>query len=206
MSIQDTPTPSAKPTIPTQHTPVPATTRTPEVTGDGRGRHQVMAVLRITMGLTFLWAFLDKTFGWGYATKSSQAWINGGSPTKGFLAHVEVGPFQGMLRDWAGSGVANWLFMLGLLGIGLALVLGVGMRIAATTGTILLALMWIAEWPLARFTSTGAPTSSTNPIIDEHFVFILVLITLAAYAAGNTWGLGRQWAGLDVVARNPWLR
>ena len=32
--------------------------------------------------LRFLWAFLDKAFGLGYATPSGNAWINGGSPTR----------------------------------------------------------------------------------------------------------------------------
>jgi thiosulfate dehydrogenase [quinone] large subunit len=66
-----------------------------------------MAVLRIIMGLTFLWAFFDKTLGLGYSTTSVQAWINGGSPTKGFLAHVYVGPMQDVLRSWAGAGWAD---------------------------------------------------------------------------------------------------
>ena len=167
---------------------------------------RAMAVLRIMMGLTFLWAFLDKTFGFGYATTSAQAWIHGGSPTKGFLAHVYVGPMQDVLRSWAGAGWAEWLFMLGLLGIGLALLFGVGMRLAATAGTILLAFMWIAEWPPALHTATGAATSSTNPLIDYHLVYIAVIIVLALFAAGETWGLGKLWAKLDVVRRHAWLR
>jgi thiosulfate dehydrogenase [quinone] large subunit len=47
---------------------------------------------------------------------------------------------------------------------------------------------------------------STNPILDYHIVYALVLITLAALAAGNTWGLGNKWASLDLVRKNPWLR
>jgi thiosulfate dehydrogenase (quinone) large subunit len=169
-------------------------------------RTRVLAVLRILMGLTFLWAFVDKTFGLGYATASAQAWVNGGSPTKGFLGHVAVGPMQSTLQSWAGSGWANWLFMLALLGIGLALLFGVGMRVAAVSATVLLGFMWIAEWPLAQHTSAGAATSSTNPLIDSHLVYIVVVIALALYAAGNTWGLGRWWSRLNLVNRNHWLR
>ncbi|GAB3488677.1 DoxX family membrane protein [Amycolatopsis cihanbeyliensis] len=83
------------------------------------------------MGLLFLWAFADKTSGWGYATSSTNAVVNGGSPTTGFLSGVHVGPFAGTLRGWAGAWWADWLFMAGLLGIGLALLLGVGLRLAA---------------------------------------------------------------------------
>jgi thiosulfate dehydrogenase [quinone] large subunit len=80
--------------------------RTPQTTGQclcdparpASTRTRALGVLRIVMGLTFLWAFVDKMFGLGYATSPAQAWIHGGSPTKGFLAHVEVGPFQSILR------------------------------------------------------------------------------------------------------------
>src|SRR5690349_24276479 len=79
---------------------------------------KALAVLRVSTGFVFLWAFLDKTFGWGYATPSAKAWINGGSPTKGFLSSVDVGPFQGFFHTIAGDTWTNWAFMLGLLGIG----------------------------------------------------------------------------------------
>ena len=49
-------------------------------------------MLRIMVGLTFVWASADKLLGLGYATGPAKAWINGGSPTTGFLSNVEVGP------------------------------------------------------------------------------------------------------------------
>src|SRR5690349_14676160 len=140
---------------------------------------RLLAVLRIATGFVFLWAFLDKAFGLGYATTPERAWITGGSPTKGFLSSVDVGPFAGAFRSWAGAPWADWLFMLGLLGIGLAVLLGVGLRIAAVAGAVQVLLMWAAEWPLARFTEAGAPSTSTNPIIDYHIIYALVLIVLA---------------------------
>src|SRR3954470_11423774 len=107
---------------------------------------KALAVLRISTGFVFLWAFFDKTFGWGYATPSARAWINGGSPTKGFLSGVDVGPFQGTFHSIAGQPWADWLFMLVLLGIGVALILGIGMRIAAGAATLMMAMMWLAEF------------------------------------------------------------
>ncbi|RZQ65914.1 DoxX family membrane protein [Amycolatopsis suaedae] len=163
------------------------------------------AVLRIATGLLFLWAFADKAFGLGYATSSQNAWINGGSPTRGFLSRVDVGPFAETLRSWAGAAWADWLFMAGLLGIGVAVTLGIGLRLAAVTGTIMMLLMWVAEWPLDRVTNGGEPTMSTNPLIEYHVIYALVLIALAAVHAGNTWGLGRLWAGLPLVRQQRWL-
>ena len=166
---------------------------------------RALAVLRIATGFVFLWAFTDKLFGLGYATPTTRAWINGGSPTKGFLSGVEVGPFQSFFHSIAGAAWADWAFMLGLLSIGLALILGIGMRLAATAGTAMMALMWAAEWPLAQTTSAGKPSMSTNPITDYHFIYALTTITLALTYAGHTWGLGRWWAGLPFVQKNRWL-
>jgi thiosulfate dehydrogenase (quinone) large subunit len=168
---------------------------------------KALAVLRISTGFVFLWAFFDKTFGWGFATPSARAWINGGSPTKGFLSSVDVGPsgLQTFFHNIAGDAWANWLFMLGLLGIGLAFVLGIGMRIAAGAAIAMMALMWIAEWPLDKTTAAGEPSGSTNPITDYHFIYAVSGVVLALTYAGHTWGLGRWWASLPLVQKNRWL-
>jgi thiosulfate dehydrogenase [quinone] large subunit len=163
------------------------------------------AVARIATGFIFLWAFLDKTFGWHYATGSGKGWIDGGSPTKGFLSGVQAGPLQSFFHDIAGKGWTDWLFMLGLLGIGLALISGVAMRVTAVAGTALMALMWAAEWPLAQHLSTGAPSGSSNPLVDYHVLYALAMILFAVSYAGNTWGLGRIWARVPVVRGNRWL-
>ncbi|NBM19206.1 DoxX family membrane protein [Streptomyces sp. GC420] len=166
----------------------------------------VLASVRVLTGFVFLWAFLDKTFGLGYATPSGKGWIDGGSPTMGFLSGVSVGPMESTFHEWAGAGWANWLFMLGLLGIGLALVSGVALRLAAAAGTLMMALMWVAEWPPAKHLSDGSASMSTNPFVDYHLIYAVVLIALAVTAAGNTWGLGRIWARLPIVNRFSWLR
>ncbi|WP_027941819.1 DoxX family membrane protein [Amycolatopsis taiwanensis] len=164
---------------------------------------RLTAVLRIAIGFVFLWAFLDKTFGFGYTTPPARAWIHGGSPTAGFLRKVDVGPLAGAMRSWAGAPWADWLFMIGMAGVGVALLLGIGLRIAAVAGSAMMMLMWIAEWPPAKATQTGQATGSSNPIIDSHVIYALVLITLAALYAGNTWGLGRWWSRL--IGKNRWL-
>ena len=187
-------------------TPATRTPSGPDTPSRPRGGPELLAVLRILTGLTFLWAFFDKTFGLGYATGAARAWVAGGSPTRGFLSGVDVGPLQGVSRSMAGHPVADWLFMIGLLGIGLALVLGIGMRVAAVAGAVLLMAMWLASWPMAALNAAGEPTSSTNPFIDNHLVNAVLVIALAVYAAGDMWGLGRTWAGLPLVHRNPWLR
>ncbi|MFD7690882.1 hypothetical protein [Streptomyces sp. NPDC059781] len=174
--------------------------------GTFTARACVLASARVLMGFVFLWAFLDKTFGFGYATASGKGWVDGGSPTEGFLGHVAVGPMESTFHAWAGAAWADWLFMLGLLGIGLALTAGVALRLAAFAGTVMMALMWVAEWPPAKHLSDGSASMSTNPFVDYHLVYAVVLIALAVVSAGDALGLGRLWARLPVVRDHGWLR
>ena len=166
-------------------------------------RAHVLAGLRLFTGFIFLWAFLDKTFGLGYATPSGKGWIDGGSPTKGFLSSVAAGPMKSTFHSWAGAGWCDTLFMLALLGVGLGLMLGVAMRLTAAAGTLLMAFMWIAEWPPAKHLADGSPSMSTNPFVDYHVIYALVMIALAAVGAGATWGLDKVWA--QLVKGNRWL-
>ena len=172
---------------------------------DRRPGGRWLAVSRIGLGFVFLWAFVDKLFGLGYATPAERSWLNGGSPTAGFLGHAETGPFRQVFQAMAGSAIIDWLFMLGLLGIGIALILGIGLRVSAVAGTVMMVLMYAAEWPLARVTAAGDPTSSTNPLIDYHLLYAAFLIVLALTAAGTTWGLGKMWQSTRLVQRAPWL-
>lgn len=191
----------------TSQVAVPATTDEQVVTPFAA---RALAVLRIAFGLTFLWAFVDKLLALGFATGRSvnpdtgvetvdrfgdAAWINGGSPTEGFLKFGADGPFKGLYNNIAGAGWADFLFMIGLLGIGLALILGVGMRFAAVSGALLYVLMWTVVLPPAN-----------NPVLDDHLLGAITLVALAALNAGNTWGLGRAWAKTDVVESHPVLR
>jgi len=150
----------------------------------------VLAALRLSLGWVFLWAFLDKTFGLGHETASAQAWINGGSPTKGFLANGATGPFTDFYHSIAGATWADWLFMAGLLGIGVALILGVAMRIAATAGAVLLIMMWTVVLPPAN-----------NVFMDDHIIYGMILVALALAGAGMTFGLGKYWERLALVSR-----
>jgi hypothetical protein len=105
-------------------------------------------------------AFLDKTFGLGYATERADAWVNGGSPTVGFLTFGTNGPFAGAFQSIAGAAWADWLLMVGLAGIGVALLLGIGMLIAAFSGALMLVLMYAPGRSL-RTTRSWTTTWST---------------------------------------------
>ena len=166
-----------------------------------------LAVLRIAYGFTFLWAFFDKLLALGFHTGYDQdgnldrfgpaAWVNGGSPTEGFLSFgvPEGNPFKSVFTAMAGDTWVDWLFMIGLLGIGFALFTGIGMRIAAATGALLYMLMYAASLPLEN-----------NPVVDDHLIGAIALVVLALTLAGDTWGAGRAWAKTRLVRRYPVLR
>lgn len=168
------------------------TTTTAEV-GSGPAR-MVLGVLRILFGFIFLWAFLDKLFGLGKATPSESAWLNGGDPTFGYLANNE-GTFSSFFTSLAGQGWVTWLFMLGLLGIGVALIAGAGMWIAAISGALMYLFMWFASFPLAN-----------NPFVDDHLTGALIVIFFALAGAGDTLGIGKWWKQTSLVQRMPVLR
>ncbi|MDT3445465.1 MULTISPECIES: DoxX family membrane protein [unclassified Pseudofrankia] len=154
----------------------------------------VLALTRVSLGWVFLWAFLDKLFGLGHETASKAAWIHGGSPTEGFLAHGAVGPFKSFYNDIAGAAWADYLFMIGLAAIGTALILGIGMRAAAGAGTVLLVMMWTVVLP-----------PENNVFMDDHLIYALTLILLAALNAGRSFGLGGAWARTPIVRDRPYL-
>ena len=153
-----------------------------------------LAVTRVLLGVVFLWAFFDKLFGLGYATTAEHSWLNGGSPTTGFLSHVQ-GPFESLFSGLSGVALVDWLFMLGLLGIGVALVLGIGMRLAAWGGALLMVLMWAASLPLAN-----------NPVIDEHIIYAVVLLVLGWALPQQQLSLAGWWKRQSFVKTNSWLQ
>jgi len=155
--------------------------------------NNIWALLRILLGFIFLWAFLDKLIGLGFSTAKEKAWILGGSPTLGFLIN-SAGPLSSFYNSIAGHPATNILFMLGLLLIGLSLILGIGIKIASYSGILLMFLMWTAVLPPAN-----------NPIIDDHIIYIFVLIGVLISNAGRYYGLGLRWSKLKLVKKNKWL-
>jgi len=126
------------------------------------------------MAFIFLWAFFDKTFGLGFATTSDKAWVNGGSPTAGFLSFGTHGPFVGFFKSLSGMPTIDWLFMIGLLFIGLTLLLNRFLVWGSIAGIVMMFLMWAALLP-----------PENNPIVDEHVVYALVLAVLAFKSKRN---------------------
>lgn len=150
---------------------------------------KILGIARITMGWVFFWAFIDKTFGLGYATSPEKSWLSGNSPTSGFLSHTD-GTFASIFQAMAGVSIVDWLFMVGLLLIGLALILGIAMNLAVISGSIMMLLMYLASVPL-----------DNNPIIDDHIINILILLILLEANAGRNLGLQNWWHSKAIIKK-----
>lgn len=164
-----------------------------------------LALARISLGFVFVWAFVDKLIGLGFATcrdqagnvstMCSKAWLSGGSPTSGFLQHGTQGPLADFYQSLAGHSAIDWLFMMGILLIGVALIFGIGVRLAAIFGSLLLLMMWSAAlWP------------ANNPLLDEHIIYIFVLFAVLGFNDQQQLGAGKWWAAQPLVQKYPVLK
>lgn len=175
-----------------------------------RGGARTAALLRIGLGLMYLWAFLAQGFGigysnvkssvpppsdsaapavvkygWNFSYDASAGWISSGfkhSPSEAYLTKNMHGPIGTVLGDLP-TGVTDfgWIFALG--GLGIALTFGLFSRIAGWGGLALNLIIWFGAFP-----------PSTNPVIDgEHMAFAFSILLLMWIYASNYWGLGRWW-------------
>jgi thiosulfate dehydrogenase [quinone] large subunit len=131
-------------------------------------------LLRVSLGWMYLYAGVEKLANPGW---SAAGYIGGAKNLPGlysFFMSPGVLPAVNLLVEW------------GLTLLGVALILGIGVRIAAWCGALLMFLFWLAL-PFPQ-------TSATAFIVDDHIIFISALITLAYFKAGRVYGLA-NWAG-----------
>ncbi len=152
-------------------------------------KNYILAIIRIVMGWIFLWAFLDKTFGLGVSTLREKSWLAGNSPTSGFLSSLK-GPFAFFYNNLTGNLFVDWIFMIGLLLIGISLILGIFNKLATYSGSLLMLLMYTAVMP-----------SKNNPLIDEHIIYLLILLLLNFFRAGDYFGLRKKWSKTSFVKK-----
>jgi len=143
--------------------------------------------LRIGMGWLMLYAGVTKII--------NPAWSAGG-----YLGAAKTFPefFQWLLRPDilpAVNVVNEW----GLTLLGISLILGIGVRLSSLLGALLMLLYY---FPVLDF-------PYPNPhsyIVDEHIIYVFVLLFFAAIRAGRVWGLEQWCASLPICRNFPRLR
>jgi len=111
----------------------------------------------------------------------------------GFLGNLH-GPLAGFFAGMAGNPMIDYLNAYGLLLVGLTLMLGILVRWAAFWGVVLMILYYLAGFP---------PEHAF--LMDDHLLYALVLVALAAVGAGRFWGLDQAIEASTPVAKNRWL-
>ena len=190
---------------------VPDTANSSPLAGSTFG-FRMLSVTRIALGFYFLWAFLDKLLGLGKSTCAikddaglvtgtdyfcDNAWINGGHVTEGYLVYGgnPSSPFHDFFVNLGAQRWTDVIFMLGLLGVGLALMLGIGTKVAAYSGGAMLLFMYLTQmWP------------GTNPILDDHLIYIVAIFGIVwVELSRQEFGLGGWRRNLAIVQKNRWL-
>jgi len=160
------------------------------------------ALLRISLGLVYLWAFGAQGFGitysnsvtapsgkagsygWHFSYDSSHGWISSGfshSPTAAYIGNTH-GPLAFIVQRLP-QGLDDFGWMFAIAGLGIALTFGIFMRIAGWGGFLLNILIWFSGFP-----------PSSNPVIDgTHTIYALLILLLMFLHAGRRWGFGRWW-------------
>lgn len=94
--------------------------------------------------------------------------------------------------------LTNFVNEWGLTLLGVSLILGIGVRLSSILGALLMLLYYI---PL------GFPyPNASSFIVDQHIIYIFVLLYFSALRAGRVWGLENWCSKLPICSRYPKLR
>ena len=145
----------------------------------------LLAILRIALGWVYFYAGWVKVVTYFTPAKDWSATM--------FLNNLN-GPLTPLFRTFGGSVAVDYLNAFGLLVLGIALVLGLFVRLASGGGVLLMVLYYLASYP---------PENAF--IIDVHVIYSIGLILLSAFGAGRTLGLDKLLEQSKIVASNKWL-
>ena len=151
-------------------------------------RHQLgVAVLRVGVGLIFLWAGLEKVIGAGaeWSAAGFLGFATGGSLGWPFVAETVEGVVYNPTHDmWVvfsenatAMGIIDLLVPWGQIGIGVSLIMGLLTRFGAAMGTLMMLLFFVAAWDF-QF-----------GIVNQHLTYALVTFFLGYIGSGNFFGL-----------------
>lgn len=142
--------------------------------------------LRLGLGWIFLYSGFTKTLTFFTPAKdfSAAAFLN-----------ASTSPFASLFTYMSGNIVVDYLNAYGQLLIGLALVLGFLIRWTVFWAIILMVLYYLAGYP---------PKSSF--LVDQHIIYIFLLLFLAITGAGKTWGLDFFLKEINLFKKNTLLR
>lgn len=146
-----------------------------------------LVLLRLSMGWLFFYAGVTKILNPNW---SAAGYLKGAKTFTGFyqwLASPDILSFTNFFNEW------------GLTLIGLALILGISVRLVSILGA---AMMVLYYFPILIFPKVG----NNAYIVDDHIIYALVLLFLGVVRAGRYFGLEIWCANLPICNRYPRLR
>ena len=152
-----------------------------------------LAVFRILVGWTMLWAFFDKMFGLGFETPAGSGMIDGASPSS-FVIYVADGIFKDFYDSLAGNQIIDIILMLGLLVLGITLILGIASKLSTIGITAFLLIMYSLQIP-----------PKDNPIIDHRIIMAAGMIATYFLGGFDKLSLNSRWKETWLVKRFPIL-
>lgn len=144
-------------------------------------------LLRVSMGWFIFYAGITKVLNPEW---SAAGYLKGAKTFVGFyewLLQPNILPSINFLNEW------------GLTLVGMALILGLFVRLGSIFGA---ALMVLYYFPILNFPYPNPYTF----LIDDHIIYALVMILLATLRAGRVWGLENWCSSLPICSRYPKLR
>ena len=152
----------------------------------GKIHQRGLALLRVMVGIIFLWAGIEKLTAaepftaagfLKFATAGTLGWpFVSGTPAEGTIFN----PTHDFWVGLAGSGfvpLINVLVVAGEIGIGVALILGLFTRFAGAMGTLMMLFFFFAAWDFAY------------GVVNQHLAYALICATLTGLGAGRYYGL-----------------
>ena len=162
--------------------------------------HQIgVAVLRVVVGIIFLWAGLEKIFGpepfdaagfLQFGTTGSLGWPFVTEPVEGAIYNPTHDFWVAMSENETLMSIINVIVPYGQLGIGIGLVLGMLTRFSALMGTLMMLGFFLAAWDF-QF-----------GIVNQHLTYAVVTLFLGYIGSGDFYGVDRT---LGENA-SPWVR
>ena len=164
-----------------------------------------VALLRVVVGIIFLWAGLEKAVGAGLGTWSAGGFLQfatagtlgwpfvSGEVAEGTVFNPTHDLWVGLAQNSTALTVIDYLVPLGQLGIGLSLILGLLTRFGATMGALMMLFFFVAAWEFEF------------GVVNQHLTYALVCAAIAGLGAGNYWGLDGALAGSAPTWFRDWF-
>ena len=146
-----------------------------------------LVALRLSLGWLMFYAGIAKVLDPAW---SAEGYLKGAKTFAWFyqwLLSPQILPIINFINEW------------GLTLLGISLILGIFVRLSSLLGAVLMLLYYL---PILDF-------PYPNPhsfLVDEHIIYIFVLLLFASLKAGRVWGLENWCSNLPICSKFPKLR